>query len=458
MTRTSADANQEAGRRRALGTLCVTQVVGWGVLHYSFPVLSGTIAVDTGWAAPTLAAAFSAALVISAFLGVAVGRWIDRHGPRGLMTAGSVLAVLAMVGVAWSPTVAWFVAAWMLAGAAMSAVLYLPAFAAITRWYSERSVGALTVLTLAGGLASTIFAPITAVLAERIGWRGTYLVLAAVLAVITVPGHLLGLQGRWPPALPTLVDHRPERVARSRPFIALAITLSLAAAASYAVVLNLVPLLTERGMTTTTAAVVLGVGGAAQVIGRLGYPPLTRLLGVRARTALIVAAVAASTALLASVTSLLAVVVAATVAGAVRGMLTLLNATAVTDRWGAGHYGRLTGLLAAPVTVTGALSPWLGAVVAAALHGYAFMVWVMSAVAAAAALIGLASVPRRSDGDATVNGPQRGPSRPPRRSAVGQLGPFQSTRGQHQDPAPSDRISDFGRTLRARVTALVRDG
>ena len=79
-------------------------------------------------------------------------------------------------------------------------------------------------------------------------------------------------------------------------------------------------------------------------------------------------------------------------------MLTLLNATAVTDRWGASHYGRLTALLSAPVAVTAALSPWLGATIAAALHGYAAMVWVMSGLAAAAALIGLASVPRQVDG------------------------------------------------------------
>ena len=388
-----------------LGTLCVTQLVGWGVVHYSFPVLSGTIASDTGWPAPTLAAAFSAGLVVSAFLGVPVGGWIDRHGPRGPMTAGSLVAVLAMVGVAWSPSVGWFAAAWLLAGAAMSAVLYLPAFAAITRWYGGRSVGALTVLTLAGGLASTIFAPITAVLAERLGWRGTYLVLAGVLCVVTVPGHLLGLRRTWPPPPPARPEQRPGRVARSRPFLALTITLALAAGASYAVVLNLVPLLTERGMATTTAAVVLGVGGAGQVLGRLGYPALSRLLGVRARTALVVGAVAVTTALLAALTSPLAAVGAATLAGAVRGLLTLLTATAVTDRWGASHYGRLTALLSAPVTITGALSPWLGAMMAVALHGYAAMVWVMSGVAAAAAVIGLASVPRHVDRDWVADAP-----------------------------------------------------
>jgi cyanate permease len=314
------------------------------------------------------------------------------------MTAGSALAVLAMLGVAWSPGVMWFTTAWLLAGVAMSAVLYPPAFAALTRWYGQRSVGALTILTLAGGLASTIFAPLTAVLAGHVGWRGTYLVLAGALAVITMPAHWLGLRRPWPPAPAAPQAHRPERVARSRPFLALMVTFALAAAASYAVVLNLVPLLTERGMATTTAAAVLGIGGAGQVLGRLGYPALSRILDVRARTVLIVGAVAVTTSLLAGLTSLGAVVAAAVLAGAVRGMLTLLQATAVTDRWGACHYGRLSGLLAAPVAITAAASPWIGAVVAAVLHGYAAMVWAMATLAAVGALAGLASVPPRYAG------------------------------------------------------------
>jgi MFS family permease len=393
VTNTDAADRDQGGLRRILGTLCATQVVGWGAVHYSLPVLSGTIAHDTGWPATTVAGAFSAALVLSALLGIVVGRAVDRYGPHRLMTAGSALAVLAMLGVAWSPGVGWFTAAWLMAGAAMSAVLYPPAFTALTRWYGRRSVGALTILTLAGGLASTIFAPVTAVLAGHLGWRGAYLVLAGVLAVITVPAHWIGLRRPWPPALVAPPEHRPDRVARSRPFLALNVTFALAAAASYAVVLNLVPLLTERGMPTTTAAAVLGIGGLGQVLGRLGYPALSQHLGVRARTVLITGAVAVTTSLLAGFTSLPTVIAVAVLAGAVRGMLTLLQATAVTDRWGAGHYGRLTGLLSAPAAITAAASPWIGAVVAAVLQGYAAMVWAMAGLAAVAALTGLASVP-----------------------------------------------------------------
>ena len=55
------------------------------------------------------------------------------------MTAGSALAVVALVGVALAPTFGWFVTAWAVAGVAMSAVLYPPAFAALTRSHGARA-------------------------------------------------------------------------------------------------------------------------------------------------------------------------------------------------------------------------------------------------------------------------------------------------------------------------------
>ena len=204
-------------------TLCVTETTSWGILYYAFPVLAGRISADTGWSLTRLTAAFSLGLVVSAVLGIGVGRWLDRRGPRWLMSAGSALAVVCVIGVALAPTFAWFVAAWAAAGVAMSAVLYPPAFAALTRWYGERRVHAVTVLTLAAGLASTIFAPVTAGLASRLDWRDTYLVLAGLLAVVTVPAHLLGLRLPWPqrPPAPTAAAapaHAPREVLRSRTF------------------------------------------------------------------------------------------------------------------------------------------------------------------------------------------------------------------------------------------------
>ena len=221
---------------------------------------------------------------------------------------------------------------------------------------------ALTVLTLAAGLASTIFAPVTAGLASRLDWRDTYLVLAGLLAVVTVPAHLLGLRLPWPqrPPAPTAeLAHAPRTVLRSRAFATLGVAFGLTSLTSYVVVVNLVPLLGERGIGPGTAALVLGIGGVGQVLGRLGYAPLARRLGVRARTLAVLTTVAVSTGLLGILTWLPALIAVAVLAGMVRGIVTLLQATAVTDRWGARDYGTLSGVLAAPLTFTTAVAPFL---------------------------------------------------------------------------------------------------
>src|SRR6185503_37737 len=82
-----------------------------------------------------------------------------------------------------------------------------------------------------------------------------------------------------------------------------------------------------------------GPGRRRPGAGRLGYRALVRRVGVRTRTVVILGGIAVTTALLGVFTSLAALVIVAVLAGFVRGIMTLLQATAVTDRWGPTHYG-----------------------------------------------------------------------------------------------------------------------
>jgi MFS family permease len=360
---------------RALAALCVTEVVSWGVLFYAFPVALTSITADTGWSTTAATAAFSGGLVVSALAGIPVGRWLDRRGPRRVMTAGSLLAVPATVGIALAPTLAWFVVAWLVAGVAMAAVFYQAAFAALTRWYGPARVRALTVLTLVAGLASTVFAPLTSVLLEHLDWRATYLVLAGVLLVVTVPLHATALALPWTPMhdadpVGDLVgDEAPvddagvRSVMRSPAFWLLSGALTVTAFGLYATsVTLLIPLLTERGMSASLAATTLGLLGAGQLLGRIGYAPLTARTSPRQRSVLVVSASAAVIGLLAAVPGpAWALVAVAVLVGAVRGVGTLLQATVVADRWGTARYASLAGVFSAPITVASAVAPFGGA-------------------------------------------------------------------------------------------------
>ncbi|MFE2561451.1 MFS transporter [Streptomyces sp. NPDC059352] len=383
--------------RAALPALCATQITSWGIVYYAFPVLNPQITADTGWSTGATTAAFSLALVVSGLTGIRVGRIIDRRGPRTVMTAGSAVGTISLVIVAAAPNLPVFFLGWALAGPAMATTFYQPAFAALTRWWAPDHVRALTVVTLAGGLASTVFAPLTAALAGHLSWRATYLVLAAILAVVTIPAHAIALKAPWPPApdTPTDTAETPRAVVRSRPFLMLAAALTLSAFAMYAVVITLVPLLIERGYSSGQAAWALGLGGAGQTLGRTLYAPLARRTRPTTRAVVLITLGGLTTAALAVTPGPYALVVAVSiVAGTVRGNLTLLQATAVTDRWGARHYGRLSGILGAPAMTASALAPFAAAVLAVPLGGYPELFGVLAGLAAIAAVAAAGGDPR----------------------------------------------------------------
>nr|WP_296777304.1 MFS transporter [Rhodococcus sp. (in: high G+C Gram-positive bacteria)] len=386
------------GRRRVLSVLCSTEITSWGILYYAFPVLTPAITADTGWSTSVIVAAFSLSQLVAAVVGIPVGRILDRHGPRWVMTAGSVIAVPALVVVATSQNLVVFYLGWIVAGVAMGAVLYPPAFAALTRWWGTDRVRALMILTLAAGLASTVFAPLTALLSHQSDWRKTYLVLAGILLVVTVPGHLFGLRGRWPsvsvphPDAPTAMDNAD--VVCSRPFIMLTVSLSLAAFVAFAGVFNLVPLLLEHGANPALAAVALGLGGLGQVLGRVGYLPLQRFTGVRGRTVGVIAVTASTTAALGLVTSVVALVALAVGAGLARGIFTLIQATAITDRWGPAQYGYLNGIMSAPIVIAMAIAPWAGSLIAGWTGSYSGAYLVLGVLAVVAAGFATSSLPR----------------------------------------------------------------
>ncbi|WP_159942929.1 MULTISPECIES: MFS transporter [unclassified Nocardiopsis] len=386
-----------ARAHRGLLALSVTVTTSYGVLFYAFPVLAPAITADTGWSLAALTACFSAAQVVAGLTGIAVGRWLHRRGPRPAMTAAAVLAVPALAAVASARDLWLFGAAWLVAGTAMAGLFYPPAFAALTRWYDAGRVRALTVLTLVAGLASTVFAPLTAVLEASLGWRGAYLALGGVLVAVVVPLHAFALPRAWDGTAtargPGGTGH-VRAVVGSAAFWALAAALTAGSLTVYAVVINLVPLLQERGFDTTTAAWALGAGGVGQVLGRLVYGPLERRTAPVPRALAVLGACSVTTLLLALVPGPLGLVMAvAVLAGTARGVLTLLQATAVVDWWGTRDHATLNGLLHVPVMVAVALAPWAGAALAGPVGGYPAAFTLLGVLAGVGALAVLASRP-----------------------------------------------------------------
>ena len=378
--------------RGGLAALCVAELVCWGLLYYSLPVAVTPISADMGWSHTTVTAALTVGLIVSALMGPSIGRILDRHGPQLIMGAGTAIGVVALGLVAVAPNLVVFFAAWILAGFAQAATLYPPAFAVITRWYGAERTKPLTTITLVGGLASTVFAPIIAWLIDGLGWRGTYGVLAGLLAVLALPMHLFFLNRTWTDeaSASAVKPSRAElrQVTRDPRFITLQIAVAIATFTLFAVTINIIPLIIERGAAYSLAAIALGLVGFGQVAGRFGYPSLERHTSTRARTVILFASGAVGLWLLAFVSGPIWLLIGiAMLTGGVRGCMTLLQATAVSDRWGTKNFGAINGVFVAPITAGTALAPVAGPALAGVLGGYPMMAVAMAGLLTLATLL-----------------------------------------------------------------------
>ena len=367
--------------------LCATEITNWGAMVYAFIVASSTIAATEGWRLTHLLGAFTVAQLVAGLAGVWVGRRIDVVGPRAVMTLGSILGAVALVVVASSTSLPAFYAGWVLVGFAMSAVLYAPAFAAVTGWAGpdvRRRIRALTAITLVAGLASTVFAPLTAWLLELLGWRTTYLIMAALVGA-TAAAHWWGLLKPWPVPQASVVQDPAHTAEVTQPFGTndfriLVAAMALGGFCVHAVVVNLVPLLLENGLNLHAAATVMAVGGVGQVTGRIFYSRLNGLTGPAARAWFTLGLVAVSTMAFAATHSPFVLVAVVSFAGGMaRGMFTLVQATAVSDRWGPTAYGARNGVLSGATMGASALAPWAGSFLADHVGGYAVAFWFLAA-------------------------------------------------------------------------------
>ena len=272
-----------------VGALSVTEIVSWGVLYYAFAVFLVPMQRELGFSAAELTGAFSVSLLVAGVAGIAVGRFLDRHSPRALMTAGAVAGPLLVV--AWSRVESlWaFYAIWVALGIVMATVLYEPAFTVLAKWFTDdrERTRALTALTLVAGISSFIFLPLGQALIDAHGWRDALVILAVVLAVVTAPLHAVVL--RRPPAQPPRDEAReaPSAVVRSPAFWALAAAFFLGSLAAFAMIVQAIPFLLERGHGAGFAAFAVGCMGAAQIPGRFLFGVLSlRLPAVFALIAL----------------------------------------------------------------------------------------------------------------------------------------------------------------------------
>jgi hypothetical protein len=357
-----------AGPWRAVPVLGVTQILAWGAIFYP-PVLTvPLIAAERRWSLTFAMGGFSLALLTAGLASPRVGRAIDRYGGHRVMPIGSLIGALGLVLLVYVDHRLTYLAVWMLLGVAIAGSLYDPAFATLGRIFGTAARRPITALTLAGGFASTVSWPATRVLIDTAGWRGTYLVYAALLALLAAPLHAFALP-RMRAAVTARDSREPPPGAlippKGWPFILVA-----AAFAAYAFVpsglsAHLLAIFGRAGIDAATVVTIGALFGPAQVAARVGELVLARRIHPLDVARFAIGMLLAAFALLALAG--LSVATAATFAllfGMANGLITIARGAVPLALFGAAGYGHLVGRIGGPFLVMQAIAPLVLAFVA----------------------------------------------------------------------------------------------
>jgi MFS family permease len=344
-------------RRVVVTALGTSQTLAWASSYYLPAILADPIGASIGVPRSWVFGAFSAALLIAAFAGPAVGRIIDRHGGRGVLALSNLVLAAGLIALAATTGAAGLFGAWMILGIGMSLGLYDAGFAALTALYGHHARGPITGITLFAGFASTVSWPLSTFLNDAVGWRETLLVWAALNIVLGLPLNLL---------LPVPARHTPltrttEHSIGWKPYKEMLLLAFVFAAAWFvtgAMAAHLPRLLERAGTTPLQAIAAAALVGPAQVAARL-----VEFLILRRTHPLVSARIAA---LLHPIGAVIFAVIGAPAAaafaifyGAGNGLLTIARGTVPLAVFGPYGYGERTGLLGAPARAAQALAPLL---------------------------------------------------------------------------------------------------
>ena len=275
------------GRARwgVLAAAFTTMVLVQGAT-FTFPVFLIPLTRDFGGLRGMAAAAFSLHNLVVGLVATAVDPLMGRFGERRVFAAAAVIlgAGLALSGTADSPLglVFWFsvvggVGAGMLGSVAQTVML--------SRWFPTAR-GTVVGLALSGmGIGMFLFAPLSAYLIERFGWRAAFVALGACTALLLLPTN--AFTPGSPPEPGGGATAQPARtgaarlpeILRTARFWCFATAFFFTPVSNFMVTTHQVAHMVEAGIEPRWAAAAFGVMGLLSAVGRASFGALSDRLG-----------------------------------------------------------------------------------------------------------------------------------------------------------------------------------
>ena len=309
-------------------------------MMHSYTVFLVAFVEAFGWSRAETSIAYSVSQLVAGGSSPVVGTLVDRLGPRRLLLLGGGLLVLGLAGSAfigqlWQIVVLYGVI--MTFGAnCLGLVVFVPI---LSRYFVRRRGMAISIVQSANGFARALSAPVVQFLISGIGWRSTYLVEAAFMAVAVFPlaawfrraepprsvARLDGAEAA-PVDSPAIAPHGGwtlSEAMRTPHFWLLFAVYLFTGLGSFFVSLHQLAFAVDRGFDKLYAAEVLGMGAFLAIFGTIVTGTLSDYIGREV------------SAILAYGFSIVGVICALFITGPDQGWLLWLHACLFGLTWGA---------------------------------------------------------------------------------------------------------------------------
>lgn len=242
-------------------------------VNYSFGAAFKAMATDFDASRAAASLVFGITTSASFLLGLATGALADRYGPRPVLLVG---AVCQGVGLWLTSHVDSIQLGYLTFGVGMGiaiATAYVPMVAVVSGWFVRQRAIAVGVAVAGIGAGNLVMNPVSARMIESLGWRETYRIFAVVGSAVLV---LAAIITRRPPIVgaPIQSGVAIRRAVANPTFRWLYLSLILMSFALFVPFVHLTNYAKERGVEASRAALLVGLIGAASIVGRIVFGAL----------------------------------------------------------------------------------------------------------------------------------------------------------------------------------------
>ncbi|HXI35325.1 MAG TPA: MFS transporter [Burkholderiales bacterium] len=377
----------------ALGALMTCVAVG---AMFSLAVFLKPIQEATGWSRAGVSAAMTLNFLMMGLGGFLWGTLSDRHGPRPVVLAGSVLLGIGLATASRATSLLEFQLAYGVLVGFAAGSFFAPMIASVANWFDRHRSLAVSLVSVGVGVAPMTISPFAAWLIQHYDWRTSQLVIGILAWGLLIPASVFV---RTAPVVSNPGSQQQEpsvglgEALRSTPFIVLALTFFACCAAHSGPIFHTISYAIFCGIPTTLAVTIYSVEGLAGLGGRLGLGLAADRFGVKPVliAGLVLQALAAGT--FAGVSRLEAFYAVAAVFGFAYGGVMPLYAVLAREYFGQKIMGGVLGAASMVSSLGMALGPVVGGWIFDRFGGYAWLYIGSFAMGAGAVAIALAFPP-----------------------------------------------------------------